>query len=254
VFEAYSRLRVSLKAKISASDLHRLLNDVRRRVEYEFTFEGNERRIRYTPFTAFCPCPDCISSFTSTLLPPTTETLRHVLIQGGIPPRSALAHDPMFDALLAETRMHLASGSFDHVLEVCLDRATEILFAGVEKNVFAHSTDDPNASVGPSQEPRVRLAGLLPPLARWCHLALEGLPNELIDVRLSVCAWENVARLTLVSGFGKHARGCSAVHYSVYELRGPFAIVILSCFIYIVLHIYTLLPAYIRPIALWPND
>lgn len=38
--------RVSLKTKLSAADLHRLVNDVRRRVEYEVTFEGKERRIK----------------------------------------------------------------------------------------------------------------------------------------------------------------------------------------------------------------
>lgn len=38
--------RVSLKEKLSPMDLHRLLNDVRRRVEHEITFEGKERRIK----------------------------------------------------------------------------------------------------------------------------------------------------------------------------------------------------------------
>jgi peroxin-3 len=38
--------RVSLKVKISPMDLHRLISDVRRRVEHEITFEGNERRVK----------------------------------------------------------------------------------------------------------------------------------------------------------------------------------------------------------------
>ena len=38
---------VSLKTKLTAADLHRLICDVRRRVEYEVTFEGKERRIKY---------------------------------------------------------------------------------------------------------------------------------------------------------------------------------------------------------------
>lgn len=37
---------VSLKTKLGAIELHRLVSDVRRRVEYEVTFEGNERRIK----------------------------------------------------------------------------------------------------------------------------------------------------------------------------------------------------------------
>lgn len=38
---------VSLKTKLSALDLHRLISDVRRRVEHEITFEGTERRTKY---------------------------------------------------------------------------------------------------------------------------------------------------------------------------------------------------------------
>ena len=91
----------------------------------------------------------------------------------------------MFLQLLSETRTHLSSGSFELVLEVCLDKTTEILFTSLEKNVFGGASggwEDPNSALGLTQEPRVRLAGMLPGLARWCHIALEGLPNELIDV------------------------------------------------------------------------
>lgn len=160
---------VSLKTKTSASDLRRLLYDVRRRVEYEITFEGNERRI----------------SFASTLLPPTPETLRHTLVQGGVPLREALTPDATFETLVSETRDHIKSGSLDRVLEVCLDKAIEVLFHRAEKAIFNTSSsgewEDPNTAVGQVQEPRVRLAGTLPSLAQWCHSAFEGLPNELID-------------------------------------------------------------------------
>jgi peroxin-3 len=37
---------VSLKTNLGTIELHRLVSDVRRRVEYEVTFEGNERRIK----------------------------------------------------------------------------------------------------------------------------------------------------------------------------------------------------------------
>jgi peroxin-3 len=40
-----SLFRVSLKEQLSPMELHRLLIDVRRRVEHEVTFEGIERRI-----------------------------------------------------------------------------------------------------------------------------------------------------------------------------------------------------------------
>lgn len=120
-------------------------------------------------------------SFMSTLLPPTPETLQHVLTQGGIPARIATDADPKFHSLLSETRAHLGSASFHRVLEVCLDQATEILFSGLQKHVFGSASLP--SGLGDDQEVRERLAAMLPGLARWCHLALEGLPNELVDVR-----------------------------------------------------------------------
>lgn len=122
----------------------------------------------------------------STLLPPTSETLQHVLIQGGVPSRLAAASDPGFQGLLSETRTHLTSSNLQRVLEVCLDQATETLFNGLEKNVFLETSVEDGASsgLGLVPESRVRLAGMLPGLGRWCRLALEGLPNELIDVSL----------------------------------------------------------------------
>ena len=132
----------------------------------------------------------------STLLPPTSETLQHVLTQGGIPPWLAGTPDPAFDAFLAETRRHVASGSFERVLEVCLDSATDALFRGVEKHVFgSHQLDD---TLTGAQEPRERLAAMLPGLARWCHMALEGLPNELVDVRTPFLAPTTTVRLVLI--------------------------------------------------------
>lgn len=132
-----------------------------------------------------------MSSFMSTLLPPTSETLQHVLTQGGIPARLAATADPKFDSLLTETRMHLQSASFERVLEVCLDQATDVFFANMQKHVFSTSSDTP----GLGDEPRERLAAMLPGLARWCHLALEGLPNELVDVRVCSSFQDHVVRI-----------------------------------------------------------
>ncbi|KIL66613.1 hypothetical protein M378DRAFT_74956 [Amanita muscaria Koide BX008] len=262
---------VSLKTKLAAIDLHRLVRDVRRRVEHEITFEGQERRV----------------NFLSTLLPPTPEMIQHVLTQGGFIPESPLGpytvraseqatqdtttltssqlshefdaspatglsglfnnpnnphnvaplpssssqplipnsnganehdsidyasitgilpsgkqrfrprqqshpnlnsdlntnspmllhavHDPLFISLIEETRAVIKSPDFEHVLEACLDRATAVLFDGLEKNVFVSS------ETAPGEEVRIRLAGLLPGLTRWSRLALNGIPNELVD-------------------------------------------------------------------------
>ncbi|KAH9834807.1 Peroxin-3 [Rhodofomes roseus] len=177
---------VSLKTKFTVNDLFRLVSDVRRRVEYEVTFEGHERRI----------------NFLSTLLPPTSETLHHVLTQGGIPAHILNALDPKFDSLLAETRTHVVSASFEHVLEACLDQATETLFSGLRKNIFGGASGPINFEEN-DEEARERLAAMLPGLSRWCHLALEGLPNELVD---------NLSSLRETTAF-------SAIIYSSYEDR-----------------------------------
>ncbi|KAG6865689.1 hypothetical protein C0991_000303 [Blastosporella zonata] len=194
---------VSLKSKLAAIDLHRLVSDVRRRVEYEITFEGRERRI----------------NFLSSLLPPTPETVHHVLTRGGssshstlpapydllefddisaassqlshsqhlpphphppsiLPPFHPRPQDPAFIALLEETREIITSSDFAHVLEACLDRATEVLFTSLEKSVFVSS----ESGLPPGEPIRIRLAGLLPGLSRWSHLAMDALPNELVDV------------------------------------------------------------------------
>ena len=181
-------------------------------------------------------------SFLSSLLPPTPETVYHVLTQGGYSPApypphsfnvgttngtqpspnsSLLSHDfpnspamaislanPLnlqgeptvlsaiptpyerllegpFASLLSETRSVLSSPDFEQVFEVCVDHATEIMFDSLEKNVF-----QPRESEGAGQEVRMRLAALLPGLAKWSQLVLNGLPNELIDVsHLPLSCW-----------------------------------------------------------------
>lgn len=155
------------------------------------------------------PLRDNITScprFLSSLLPPTPEMVQHVLTQGGFPsdanpvfPRYGRVNpdirgvhhpdasnpsrplhnqDPQFKALLDETRDILLSSDFYCVLEMCLDRATDILFSDLEDTVF-----EPSES--PAEAVRIRLAELLPKLASWSESALNGLPNELVDVSLS---------------------------------------------------------------------
>lgn len=70
----------------------------------------------------------------------------------------------------------LTSSDFAIALERALDRATDLLFDGLSQNVFA-------AKEGEEGEVQLRVASVLPGLARWSSLALNGLPNELLDVR-----------------------------------------------------------------------
>ena len=95
-------------------------------------------------------------------------------------PQHAELLDAPFLALLVETRAILTGADFAHVLEGSLDCATAVLFESLEQNVFAPEAPSADGDV------RIRLAGLLPGLARWSQLALDGLPNELVDVSLSL--------------------------------------------------------------------
>lgn len=120
-------------------------------------------------------------SFMSTLLPPTPDSMQRILVQGGISQMSAMRPSPAFDRLLEETRSLLQSPDFSIVLESCLDRATDILFKSIKDTIFVQS----GSSVEENDDAplQLMLAGLLPGMARWSHLAFNGLPNELVDVR-----------------------------------------------------------------------
>jgi len=173
---------VSLKSKIGAIELHRLISDVRRRVEHEITFEGTERRI----------------NFLSTLLPPTSSALSHLLTRGGFPPAHNDTHEPAFMSLLEETRDLLTSSDFAVVLERALDRATGLLFDGLTKNVFV-------GEEGEEGEVKLRTASVLPGLARCSSLALNGLPNELVDCLTDLHEVASFAAI-IYSDYGDHFR------------------------------------------------
>jgi peroxin-3 len=126
---------------------------------------------------AFKPLTLSPPSFLSTLLPPTSSALSHLLNRGGFPPAHSDTHEPAFTALLDETRDLLTSPDFALVLERALDRATSLLFDGLSQNVFVGDESEEG-------EVRLRTAGVLPGLARWSSLALNGMPNELVDVRV----------------------------------------------------------------------
>lgn len=133
-------------------------------------------------------------SFLSTLLPPTSSALSHLLARTGFSSYSSSSsisssflqpapeQNPVFNALLSETRDLLSSPDFLLVLERCLDRGTNVLLEGLRKNVFPSSASSPASSTVQEatsgsipereEEPKMRLAGMLPGLAKWSALAV----------------------------------------------------------------------------------
>lgn len=104
--------------------------------------------------------------------------MKDVLEKGGLPPQLANIDDTAFLQLVEDTRDFISSSDFGQVLESCLDRATDILFDGLRRTVFP----DGVSSEGPSNPDKIRLAGMLPGVARWSHAAIHGTPNELVEV------------------------------------------------------------------------
>lgn len=118
------------------------------------------------------------------------------------PPNSqppAEFNDPIFSSLLSQTRAYLAGPDFTYALSAALDRATVVLVDGLRTKVFVDSstTNDPEglSATNPidltgeeetKEEIKIRLAGLLPGLARWSQLALNAVPNELVDNVMAV--------------------------------------------------------------------
>ncbi|KAG5636030.1 hypothetical protein H0H81_009330 [Sphagnurus paluster] len=182
---------VSLKSKLSPGDVHRLLQDLRKRVEFP---------------------EDKPTSFLSALLPPTPETVQHVLMENGfasssthpytdllefdfqspqnsgfLPPLTSHLHRGQiqpraFTALLDETRATLASPDFAIVLQRALDAAAGQLWLGVEREVWGSSaTGSSRVEEMDEEKERMRLAGMLPGVARWSRLALDGVPSVVVD-------------------------------------------------------------------------
>ncbi|KAH7883130.1 Peroxin-3-domain-containing protein [Phlebopus sp. FC_14] len=110
-----------------------------------------------------------------------------------------LDSDVKFTSLLAETRTYLTGADFAYALTCALDRATGVLMDGLRARVFVdveEAVNVPEGGPGPdgqgqrvwgtTEEVRIRLAGLLPGLARWSQLALNSTPNELVDNIMAV--------------------------------------------------------------------
>ena len=129
-----------------------------------------------------------------------------------------------------------------------MDRATEVLFEGLEKNVYggdavAHVAGGQDGAVV-MEVGRMRLAGLLPGLARWSQLALNGLPNELVDVRLPFFFGSRICPFLRGSDYPftenlELARGIVCFSDCVWVIRGEVPVMI-----YISSICHPLIPSY----------
>ncbi|KAF8310422.1 hypothetical protein DL93DRAFT_2084612 [Clavulina sp. PMI_390] len=171
---------VSLKSELGIAEFEELIQDVRKRVEYEG------------------PESDRTVNFLGTLIPGGELDQEFVLLQGGIPSSSAhidAKTSPGLRSLIASACAYVSSADFGVVLGACVDRASRVLVRGVGEEVFDVGGDGSTSGwrgrgivelqEGDEDEedrPRkVRLAAMLPAVTRWSHLAVSGIPNEVLE-------------------------------------------------------------------------
>ncbi|PVG01637.1 hypothetical protein CPB86DRAFT_805263 [Serendipita vermifera] len=154
---------VSLKSRLSMNDLRDLLAQMRKQIE-------------------FLPDSSTRSDITSAIFPLSPSAEQNVLIQGGISPHLATI-DPPLRHLLNETRAYVNSPDFNLVWGMALDKGFDTILSGLEREIFGDipSLQEVDGASQEEGERRERLAGMLPGLARWCHPALYGIPNELVE-------------------------------------------------------------------------
>lgn len=106
-----------------------------------------------------------------------------MLLQGGLSSADARLDVPT-RSLIEDTISFINSDEFNTVFGVCLDRGTDVLIQGLREGVFEGGQEEDD---GKLETDGVRLAAMLPAVARWSHLAVNGIPNELVEVRFFMC-------------------------------------------------------------------
>ncbi|KAG8999362.1 peroxin [Tulasnella sp. JGI-2019a] len=219
---------VPLKSQLTPSDLKALINSVRHLVEFDggrntvleedqLSLAEQERLqgVRVDHHLLQEPSRQR-TDFLPILLPLSRTAEQHVLLSGGLPPDATFASmlsaqdNHAFRSLMDETKAIIQSKDFEVVLDSALEWGVNLFIEGMEIGVFRTNGED-EATVAPSatghieevEEVTLRLAAILPGVARWSHLAVDGIPNELI---------EGISRLQEVAAF-------SAITFASYEKR-----------------------------------
>ena len=117
------------------------------------------------------------------LLPLTPATEQQTLLSGGLSPADVLSSHPSssagFRSLMDQSAKFIRSKDFDIVFDKAMDCCTDLFTEELDQEVFG----GPDVEGG---EKRIKLAAVLPPVAKWSHLAVNAMPNELIEVRAKV--------------------------------------------------------------------
>ena len=123
-------------------------------------------------------------SFSTALFPTTPSTEFQTLSSGGLPPSSySNGLPPPLRQLLNETFDFLDCTDCSTVRKICLDKLFEKFGEGCESSFKSvNGGEEAGGRFEDVTERSVRLAGLLPNVARLSHLILNGIPNEFVEV------------------------------------------------------------------------
>lgn len=151
---------------MNAQDLHKLFVEIRRKIEFEET--------------------GAIHSFASAVMPMTPEQELETVTESGL---AYEGHDPTpspaLRSLLDETSDFVESPDFSTVLRSCVDKSFSILSSQLH-HLFVDGDLPPASPTFPSAqnriseipEKKIRLAGILPALARASHTIFNSVPND----------------------------------------------------------------------------
>ncbi|KAG8933352.1 peroxin [Tulasnella sp. 418] len=217
---------VPLKAMLSAEDVRKYVDLVRKEVdihtedqslsqaETEELTQAEMQQLQGRPAEESTQAPELTrANFLSAILPLTPAAIQMSLTEGGLPfevifpsisSREGQNERDSFETLLEETKEFIESKDFELVLEKSLDAAFELLEAWIRTDIF-EERESQGESGGDilEEEPKMKLAAILPGIARWGHQAVNSIPTELVGV---------VTGLREVSAF-------SAIIFSSFEDR-----------------------------------
>lgn len=119
---------------------------------------------------------DVCRSLASALLPPDAESLDQTLLSAGSPAHllPSKCHDEELNTLFSESCEIIRSPAFTKAFDAAIESSFNAFFEYLEKEVFDSTTREQGQSL--------RLVDVLPGMARWSHVAVNSLPNGLVDV------------------------------------------------------------------------
>ncbi|KAG8903511.1 peroxin, partial [Tulasnella sp. 417] len=138
------------------------------------------------------------------LIPLTSASEQQALLSGGLSPEQVLSslRDSAFRTLMDDTRGLLNGQDFGVVFEKAMDWGVDWLLERIQREMFDTRCEDQGEG-DEKEEKRVKLAALLPGVARLSHTLVNSMPNEHI---------EGMSQLPEMSAF-------SAIIFASYEER-----------------------------------